>query len=799
MPPISLNRQASIYRLRFVLGILVLLALAPLSIIGSDRALSTMHNSPAFWLPESLPVRKQFDEFAKHFLGQDILLVSWEGCDIGSPEIPVVMGQLQRFLTDEADVPNELRYLSNQSDVPNEDRTWRQRRIGAPAYFEKLTSGQAIYDILNSPPTSFSDRSVRARLRGALVGPDGKQTCILASFTLSGGARRIEAIDRIRNLVAKTIERQPDQIFLAGPPLDGALIDVEAQESIQRYTLPSCLLGALICLVCLRSWILTFTVISVAMIGQGLSLAVVHFTGLQMNAILIVLPPLVFVLTASAGIHLSNYYLDAVRHDPDMDPTAAARLALQAGYSPCWLAAITTIIGLGSLGMVRLWPVSAFGWIAAGSVFVTLVLLMALLPGAMQWHGRLTAKKRKAARRNPDVSQDGRQRFLERIESVWIAFTERTLRHPITVVVIFAVLTGIAASGLPQLTTSVNVPRMFPENSEIHKNYEWFEEHLGPTIGAEMLITFSAEAMPDEVNRFRFVRKVDERLRDIERVGGVISARSFLPTPPIPVGEGKRSLSGTAVESLIRNAIQRTEGGLTESGHFANAEDGKEIWRIGFRFPFGEEMDYRDELKRVQDILEPMLTQPGVSVFYTGHVPLTSASQEVLLNDLFRSFLTAFGVVAIIMALLMRSVVGGVLAMFPNLFPTVTLFGAMGLTQTPLDIGSVMTASVALGIAVDATIHLLSRFAGQLKLGLSRHAAATEALRICGPAMWQTTAVCGLSPLVYGLSHFVPTQRFALMMLGLLSAALVGDVILMPAILASPLGRWLAPKDVPIR
>jgi hypothetical protein len=54
----------------------------------------------------------------------------------------------------------------------------------------------------------------------------------------------------------------------------------------------------------------------------------------------------------------------------------------------------------------------------------------------------------------------------------------------------------------------------------------------------------------------------------------------------------------------------------------------------------------------------------------------------------------------------------------------------------------------------------------------------------------QTTVICGLGLMVMAVSGFLPTQRFALMMVGLLSAALVGDLILLPALLLSPMGRF---------
>lgn len=793
----SLNRQKNDYWFRFGIGVLILAVLAPVSIFGSQAALSTMFNAPGFWLPKSLLVRAQYEEFTRRFQGQEVVMISWKDCELGSPEIPLAIAALQKYCVEAAPVPDELRYLADEAGLPSRDDPidepkWLAARVDEPGYLELLTSGQAIYDFLNRPPASFSDLGIRSRLAGGLVGPDGKQTCLLATFSAFGDRHRNESLSRMAADVAEAVGIAPADVRMAGPPIDGVLVDNEATASIEKFTLPSCVLGAVICWLCLRSVLLTFVVLSVAMIGQGMSLAVVYIVGLEMNAILIVLPPLVFVLTASAGIHLSNYYLDVIASDPDIDPTAAARRAIETGYVPCWLAAITTMIGLGSLGLVRLWPVSAFGLIAAGAVLSTLLLLMMMLPGAMQWHAMGLRRRRSSVRKlQPREAID--RRFRVWLDRRWQSLTGRILRYPIATVIAFSLLTASAATGMPMLTTSVNVPRMFPPDSRIHRDYGWFEEHLGPTINAELLVRVSRAAMPDAMDQFRLIRNLDDVIRRIEGVGGVMSARTFLPTPP---AAGNHSVGAIVRETNIRKQIDGEDASLSRSGFYTVDEQNDPIWRISFRFSFGNEVDYRAELKRVQEIVDELIPHDAVSLTYTGSVPMSTGSQDVLLDDLFRSFLAAFGVVAVIMVLLLRSVIGGILAMFPNLFPTITLFGSMGLMDMPLDIGSVMTASVALGIAVDATIHLLSRFSAQRKQGRTRHEAATEALRICGPAMWQTTAVCAISLSVYGLSAFVPTQRFALMMFGLLSAALIGDVFLMPAILASPLGRWLSRVSV---
>jgi predicted RND superfamily exporter protein len=185
----------------------------------------------------------------------------------------------------------------------------------------------------------------------------------------------------------------------------------------------------------------------------------------------------------------------------------------------------------------------------------------------------------------------------------------------------------------------------------------------------------------------------------------------------------------------------------------------------------------------------PETSPPSISL--TGHMIVVQGSQEILLSDLFRSFLAAFAIIAVVMVVFLRSLTGGLVAMIPNLVPTAFLFGVMGWLRLPLDIGSVMTASVALGIAVDDNVHLLSRFRNFRAGGHPHRQAAELALNQCGMAMLQTTIVCSTSLLIYGLSDFIPTRRFAFFMLGLLSVAWLGVSLLLPAIMSSGLGRFL--------
>ena len=177
-------------------------------------------------------------------------------------------------------------------------------------------------------------------------------------------------------------------------------------------------------------------------------------------------------------------------------------------------------------------------------------------------------------------------------------------------------------------------------------------------------------------------------------------------------------------------------------------------------------------------------------------MPLINAIQNTLLRDLFTSFLSALGVITLVMMVVEGGVIAGLVAMIPNVFPMVLLFGILGWTRVALDIGSVMTASVALGMAVDGTFHFLTFFRHSLRgpaAAGARVTAVHDAYRHSAGALVQSALVCGIGILAFAASPFAPTRRFAWMLSLLVFAALVGDLVVLPALLTTRAGRWFRP------
>jgi uncharacterized protein len=203
--------------------------------------------------------------------------------------------------------------------------------------------------------------------------------------------------------------------------------------------------------------------------------------------------------------------------------------------------------------------------------------------------------------------------------------------------------------------------------------------------------------------------------------------------------------------------------------------------------------------------IEHSVYQGQMDVVYTGIVPVVYKAQRTLLESLIDSVIGSFILIGLVMVCLVspsRTFLGafkplnvlqalccGFISMIPNIFPLIIVFGFMGHIGTLVDIGTMMTASVALGIAVDDTIHFLTWFRINLRKGMDRREAILEAYRDVAPAMTQTTIIGGLGLCVFALSTFTPTQRFGTLMLALLVVALIGDLIFLPALLSSPLGR----------
>lgn len=735
---------------RGLMAALLLAITAPLVVWGSQKGIRSMFNAPLLWVDRDAPARKDFNQFLELFGAHEMIVVTWPGCTINDPKLVAAADAL---------------------------RAVRQQRAddGKAELFNQVLSGKSVLEALMEPPIDLSRKAALKRLEGVLVGHDGETSCLVVELTDAGGIGRRETIPLIKDTVAEVVEIPSDQLILSGPATDGLAIDNESIRSIEAYSIPSTIISLMLCWFCLRSVWLTIPILLVGIWGQGFMLASVYFSSSTMNAILIVLPALIFMLTVSAGVHLANYFLEEVKDGPNPD---APRRALEKAKGPCILAALTTVIGLVSLAVSEVQPIRQFGLLGAFGLVVCVFFLFWLIPGVLAFR----------LRRNPEAFAPSATSSL--YTSLW------SFNHLSHWIYKFGLPVRIACIGLMigcgwglfHLRTTVDVVSLLDEEDRAVRDFQWIQEKISPLVPIEVVVHFDQNSDLDLLQRLIVLQAVQKRFSEVDGVDGEMSALTFLPELPLRTGIG-----GQVRRSVFLKQVADSRQSFIDGNYLADTADG-EAWRISARIPGKEDFNYGNFLGDLQSQLAPVVAKVesrGVTVTSTGVLTLVYQIQEALLDDLFKSFLTALVLVAITMMITLRSFMSGLLAMLPNIFPTMVLFGALGWGNSPIDIGSVMTASVALGIAVDGTFHFLKWFVYSVQQGNSQETAIRTAYQHCGPALVQTTVICACGLLVYSFSGFLPVRNFAWVLLMMLVTALVGDMILLPALLSGWLGKIL--------
>jgi predicted RND superfamily exporter protein len=736
-------------------SLLLVLATYPLLLVGVDRALASMKNAPILWIPDTFPAVQVFRKFVDRFDSLEVILVSWDGATVDDPRLE--------------QVANELRS--------------RQDARSGPKSYSGIANGYTQLRDMMQPPLDLSRAAALRRLQGSMVGPDQQKSCVLVFLTEHGAVQRGDTIDEIADCANDAAGFQQDQLYIAGTTIDGEAIDTLSRESLEKFAIPSTIISFLLCWICLRSLWFAVPVLLIAAYGQSLCLALVYFSGGDMNAVLIVLPTLVFVLSISAGIHLTNYFMEEIRCGQRGE---AVNRAISRAWRPSLLAAVTTVIGLMSLLVSDVEPVRQFGWLGASGILTCFALLFLIMPGVMhRWlaiYGHLDTNAAIVA-----TNEEHATPFWQACARVM-----SRLHSPVA----FGGIALLIASGwgLQYLSTSVDVMALLDDDVRVVRDSAWFQQNIGPLVPVEVIVRFPNDSEIDVIDRVKLISEVHAELHSVELLGGVVSVATFVP--PIPRQSGMRATVG---RSMLRNRIEAEKQSLIDSGYLRVDEEG-EHWRVGARAPGHSDVDYVEFLEVLKSRVEPVVERfeadhkVSLQTTYTGATSAVFEVQRALLADLFNSFLTAMVLVGGVMIIAFRRITAGLLAMVPNIFPTFIMFGALGWLDRAVDIGSVMTASVALGIAVDGTFHYLASFRRELAMGHSSLQAVANAYQHCGRALLQTTLVCALGMVIYCFSSFLPARYFTYTFILLLFIAAAGDLILLPALLLGPAARLFTRK-----
>ena len=676
---------------------------------------------------------------------------------------------------------------------------------GMHADVEKTAAFQAALKELTDPGsagTTSGDRSID----DCFFTP-GALAAVSISLSEEGIADKKAAISAIRQAVIDA-NIEDDAFHMAGQPVVGVALNAAVRDAAMHpdrswfdiaHKSPiilSVLVSIVFSFLMLKSWRLATLVQAVSFLTVLIAVSLVPLTGRKMSMVLIVMPTLLAVLTTSAAIHLANYW----KRSGVPDSTASVFAAVRTAWLPCALAAGTTAIGLASLMASSLVPVKNFGLYAAIGCGISFLVVLYVLPTFMLYWPR-----------TPEKSS-------EESTSHWDTFGRLLARRRWIVCTCCLLITGAAGYGLTEFKTETKIIKYFPQESRLVRDYVFLEDNLSGVISIDTIVRFDSEAQSrlTFADRARMVRDVQQDIRAHSEISGVLSLASFLD-----LREVDRSSMGRLELIKLRRAQQQMgstiykrleEGGpeaeslssmlalpdystdWREPGDRALNREGDEIWRITAQTSALSDADLEVLISDMNEIAGrhlSMVDSPYTGHVVTGLIPVFLRTQEAVLESLIYSFGMAFLLIAVVMMVLLRSPGSGFLTMLPNLMPVILIFGAISWFGLRVDIGTMITASVALGIAVDGTLHLITWFKQLVSEGMPVEEAVGKSLEHCGPAMWQTSLAIGLGMLALLFADLLLVSRFGLIMFLLIFAALVADVVFLPALLGGMLGRMI--------
>ncbi|MBL8816729.1 MAG: MMPL family transporter [Planctomyces sp.] len=765
-----LNTYARI-RLLAAYGLLLL----PFIVYGAAMALRANNNSPIDWVGPEFSARADYDHFTELFGPGDAVIAGWDECRVEDERLDKLVHAFET-----AAIFRRADGKPYFHSVICGRRTLLSMTSAGPA------DGTASEDenvIQGAQRPLISREAAIRRLMGTQVGRDGSSTCVILMFTREGLAERAHVVHLIRRAIVLCFSIDESEIHLAGPVIDGLTVDEASQSSLSTWAGPSGIVIFVICWISLRSFRGALLVFGTALFCQGTTLAIIHFSGETLSALLIIIPPLIQVIAVAGGIHLANYYFEALA---TRSPQEAAIHCFHDGWLPCTLSAATTAMGTASLMVSGLEPIRLFGVYSTVGVCLTAASVLTVIPcGLLMFPLRRTSPESTMPAVVEENQKDGWYHLCSFLSQ----------RNLLSLTTLFGLMLA-GAAGLPNLTASVRIETLFKSDHRLLDDYRWLEARIGHLVPIEVLITFDESCRLSDRQRMERLHQVDKAVHSVKNVSASTSALTFFPELPPMNGMPERLKI-----AAVNQAVRRIRPVLETAGFLKNG-DSIETWRLTARCSAIEPIDYGVLLNSVEEAVRPVSLgandRPieGLRISTTGVMPLVHQIQRQLLLDLFDSMISALIVITITMTVVEAGVLNGLLAMMSNIFPIVLMFGIMGWADAPMDIGSVMTASVALGIAVDDTLHFLTFFRRSLASGMTRYEAVLFSYRHCGRAMIQTSVTCSLGLLVFAGSDFAPTSRFAVMMVGLLASALLGDLLLLPALLLSPFGRRFEQKQM---
>lgn len=599
----------------------------------------------------------------------------------------------------------------------------------------------------------------------SLVSKDGTKVGILVdTIRLKGDGRFRKVIDeRVREIISDP-KYDGIRIKAVGIPILDAAVDNITSEQMVLFLSLAVVINALVLGLIFRSWSGVVAPMAVVLTSLISVLGLMSLLKIPVTIVSTVIPPLLIAVSTGAVVHLLHEF-KGQRETPRKE---AFKRSVTAKIGPCFFTTITTMAGFLSLTTARVRPVRQLGVSAAIGVILAYLLTFTIAPiffRRMKISGAAV------------VERKGQKRlFLSKL-GVWVT------KNPWLILLSGIALTSIFLCFIPKIVVESNFIKIFKPSVRIRQDVDIVDRTMGGSNSIEIVID---TGQVDGVKDPEFLRRVVEYQKALNADHLVVKTLSLA------------DLAQRIHQALNNNQpefykIPREQGILREElflyelskedAFFGLSDEEFRRLRITVWLKNTGTAEFNQLTKWIKAEAERFFGKTrGLTV--TGTVPIFLKMAEYITLSQLWSFLIAFGAIALMMILAVGSIPLGLISMIPNLIPVLIMFGFMGIARIPLDFVTVLTCSIAIGVAVDNTIHLITRAKQEIRRGADADEATQQTIQSVGSAVISSSLSLGTGFLVMSASQVTSIANFGILSALTVLAALIADLLITPSLMA---------------
>ncbi len=764
--------------------------------LASQLPKLTMDTSTEGFLHKQDPALLAYDTYREQFGRDELVLVAIEAPDIFD------RGFLTRLKKLHEELRDKLPYLDDITSLVNARNTrgaagelivedllehWPQSDAELKAIRERALANPTYRNMLLSPDGTITTIVIKT---DAYTG--GASTDVMAGFDSTAptppaarkpltDAQNSEIVAAARAIVARY--DAPDfRVRLAGTPVVTDVLKKSMQQNMKRFMgMALIAIGVVLFLMFRRLSGVVLPLLTVAL-SLVSTLGLMARLGIPFKLPTQILPSFLLAVGVGASVHLLAIFfrrLQVLHEAGDARESSAHKeeaISDTLGHSglAIVMTSLTTAAGLASFAGAQVAPISDLGLVAAAGVLLALLYTLVLIPALLSIMP-LKAKRSDSAK--------GRH---ARMDALLLGIAGIATRRSKAVLVVSAVIFAFGLAGAAQVRFSHTPYKWLPQSEPARQATDFMDARMKGASSLEVVVD-SGKA--NGLYQPALLHGLDNLTHEVEGLhsGELFIGKSLALTDILK--EINRALNENRAEAYVvpddRELIAQEfllfeNSGSDDLEDFVDSQFSKT--RFTMKMPWSDAILYGPFLDDIKARFQRALGNE-VSITLTGMNALLSRTMAATIHSMAQSYVWAFAIITLMMIALIGDIRIGLISMIPNVTPVVLTLGVMGWLGLPLDLFTMLIGSIAIGLAVDDTIHFLHNYRRYHHDSGDTDLAVRETLLSTGRAMLVTSVVLSIGFFLYMFANLANLVNFGLLTGFTILTALLADFFLTPALM----------------